>query len=128
MWDRGIQKRAKPSGFVLQISTVRIPVPGIPTVSIPRLVLTTRRLLSHLPLLPQVVHGAPTHRQQEDAQASFTIDPSQIHPGLAQDGQPAVALDGQVRSLTSTNNLYVCFSSLRYWHFKNVCFDSRQRH
>lgn len=41
-----------------------------------------------------------------DLQTSLTLDPGQVQPGLANDGQ-AVPTAGQVASLTSTNNLCV---------------------
>ncbi|KZV99302.1 hypothetical protein EXIGLDRAFT_762827 [Exidia glandulosa HHB12029] len=39
----------------------------------------------------------------DDLQTSLTLDPGQVQPGLAQDGQ-AVPTAGQISSLTSTNN------------------------
>jgi hypothetical protein len=70
---------------------------------------------SILALLPAVATAAPLNRGKAPVlvtrqlanatalQTSLTLDPSQIQPGLAQNGQ-AVQEAGQVASLTSTNN------------------------
>lgn len=47
--------------------------------------------------------GASWQRRADDAQTSLTLDPSQIQPNLALDGQ-AIPDAGQVPSITSTNN------------------------
>jgi len=49
------------------------------------------------------VAGNPNAGNPNNAQTSLTLDPSQVQPNLANDGQ-AVPEAGQVPSLTSTNN------------------------
>lgn len=61
-----------------------------------------------------VAAAAASQAQQaspQDLQSSLTLDPGQVQPGLANDGQ-AVPAAGQVSSLTSVNNLCVSFHAI----------------
>ena len=55
--------------------------------------------------LPSLVGAVPPLARQEDPQKSFSLDPSNVMKGLEFDGQGDAVEPGQVRSLTSSNNL-----------------------
>ena len=55
--------------------------------------------------LPNLVGALPSLARQEDPQKSLSLDPSNVMRGLEFDGQGDEAVQGQVRSKTSSNNL-----------------------